>query len=342
MGAAAANILAVAAPRTVVLATQLVLLPVQTAMFLVALWSVETWMTAVFMLLVGIGNTVNMTSQRMLIHDAAGTLHAPAALKLEPVLSGIGSMVGSFGTGVVVDRLGSPTAFGILAALDGVCIVLTLRTSAPHHRHVVRAKGATSPRALAVIRASPGLTSMIGVTVVMNLCIFGYTSLVPKISEHFTTSAAVAGLLTAAAGLGQLAGGLVIASVPVCRRGVMLFAGSGVAIVGIMTFAVAPSPAFAFAALLVAGLGQSGFSAMQSVIAVDLPDNKVRSVALGAVSTAIGAMPLGMLLIGALSQWLGARGGVLFAASAGMTLLLVVATAFRLPGTRAAAGDSAL
>jgi predicted MFS family arabinose efflux permease len=122
----------------------------------------------------------------------------------------------------------------------------------------------------------------------------------------------------------------------------MLFAGSGVAIVGIMTFAVAPSPAFAFAALLVAGLGQSGFSAMQSVIAVDLPDNKVRSVALGAVSTAIGAMPLGMLLIGALSQWLGARGGVLFAASAGMTLLLVVATALRLPGTRAAAGDSAL
>jgi predicted MFS family arabinose efflux permease len=206
-----------------------------------------------------------------------------------------------------------------------------LRTTAPPHRRPVPVAGVRSPRALAVIRESPGLAAMIGVTLVMNLCIFGYTSLVPKISAHFTASAAVAGLLTAASGVGQLAGGLVIVSVPVPvhRRGLVLFAGSGLAVVGVWALTVAPSPGFAFAALLVAGLGQSGFSAMQSMIAVDLPQGAVRTVALGAVSTAVGALPLGMLLIGALSQGVGVRGGLMVAASIGMTLLLGLAVVFR-------------
>jgi len=334
LGAAATRSLATAAPRTVVLAAQLVLLPVQGAMcVLVALGRVETWTTAGFMLLVGLGNTVNMTSQRLLVHEAAGSRHAPAALKLEPVLSGIGWMVGSLGAGVLMDRHGSAAAFGILAVLDGVCVVLTVRTPVTPHRRPAPTEGGRSLRTLAVIRRSPGLASMIGVTLVMNLLVFGYTSLVPKLSQDFTASAAVAGLLAAAAGLGQLAGGLVIASVPVGRRGVVLFAGSGIAIVGVVAVALAGSPAVAFGCLLVAGLGQSGFSAMQSVIAVDLPHDQGRSVALGAVSTAVGAMPLGMLLTGALSQWLGVRHGLLVAAGTGMVLLVAVAAATRLRRT---------
>jgi predicted MFS family arabinose efflux permease len=332
LGTATANALAATPPRTVVLTTQLVLLPVQTAMAgFAALGSVRTWMTAVLMLLVGIGNAVNMTSQRMLVQDIAGARHAAAALKLEPVLSGIGVMVGSFGTGVIVERLGRPAAFGIIAALDAVCVVLMLLRTAPPHRRPEPVDGGRPPRALAVIRESPGLAAMIGVTLVMNLCIFGYTSLVPKLSEHFTASAAVAGLLTAAAGVGQLAGGLVIVSVPVParRRSLVLVAGSGVAIVGVWALTVAPSLAFAFAALLVAGLGQSGFAAMQSMIAVDLPQAAVRTVALGAVSTAVGVLPLGMLLIGVLSQGFGVRGGLMVAASIGMALLLGVAAACR-------------
>jgi predicted MFS family arabinose efflux permease len=329
LGAAATSILAVAAPRTTVLVTQLVLLPVQTALVvLVALDGLRTWMIAAAILVVGVGNAVNMTSQRMLVQDAAGVRHAAAALKLEPVLSGIGAMVGAAGTGVLVDHLGTTVALGAIAALDAACVVLTLRTRAPARRRKP-ADASVPPRVLRMIRDSPGLTSMIGVTLVMNLCVFGYTSLVPKMSEHFTASAAVAGLLAAASGLGQLSGGLVIAVVPVRRRSRVLFAGSGIAAVGVMTVAIAPTPALAFVSLLVAGLGQSGFSAMQSMIAVDLPDGTERTVALGAVSTAVGALPIGMLLIGALSEGLGVRGGLVVAAGAGLILLVVLAAAGR-------------
>jgi predicted MFS family arabinose efflux permease len=330
VGAVAASaVAAIATPRAVVLTMQLLLTPVQVLMFVaVELGRTHVWTTALFMLFVGMGNTVNMTSQRMLIHKTAGDSLAPTALTIEPLLSGVGAMAGSFGTGVLVDRFGSATAFGALALLGAVCAVLTARI--PRTRAALGAPpGSDGRRFGSFIRGGPILAAMIAVTVVMNLFLFGYTPLVPKIAERFTGSAAVAGLLTAAAGLGQVVGGVAIAAKTVRRRGVLLFVGSAAAIAGVLVFALSTSPSTAFVSLFVAGLGQAGFSAMQSVIAAEPPDPVVRAAALGVVSTAVGAMPLGMLLIGAMSEWLGARGGVLLAALLGLSMLTLVGAVWR-------------
>lgn len=331
-GALASHALAaIATPRTVVLTLQLALVPVQTLMCLaVALGSPPLWATALFMLAIGLGNTVNMTSQRMLIHDTVGDDLASTALTIEPLLSGVGAMVGSLATGLLVDHLGGAGALGTLAVLGALCAALTTRI--PHGRAAPVAamlNGTDPPRFRALVRHYPMLAAMIGVTVVMNLFIFGYTPLVPKIAESLTASASVIGLLAAAPGLGQLAGGVALATISTRRRGVLLFAGCGLTIAGLVAFAVSASPALAFGALFVTGVGQAGFSTMQSVMAVEPTEPAMRATALGAVSTAIGGMPLGMLMIGLVSESLGARGGVLVAAGLGLTTLAAVAVRWR-------------
>ena len=45
---------------------------------------------------------------------------------------------------------------------------------------------------------------MLAITVVMNLCMFGYIPLVPVVAEGFAASAVLAGALAAAPGLGRI------------------------------------------------------------------------------------------------------------------------------------------
>jgi hypothetical protein len=69
---------------------------------------------------------------------------------------------------------------------------------------------------------------------------------------------------------------------------------------------------------------------MQSVLAVEPPDPAVRLAVLGTVTTAVGAMPVGMVIIGGAAEWLGARGGVLLVNLIGLGVLAMVAVLARL------------
>ena len=321
---------ALATPRAVVLSLQAVHIPVHLLMFaVVSLGVLQTWMTALFVLLVGLGNTVNMTAQRMLILDKVGERLAPTALAVEPLLSGAGSMSGSFGAGLLVDWFGTAASFGALALLAVISFCITLRVP-PTPRRLPPGEGAAPRTGLGMLlRKYPGVAALLAVTIVMNLFVLGYATLVPKIAETFTQSAATAGLLASTTGLGQLTGGVAVAARAVRRRGLLLVAGSALCVAGVAVFAVSSQPAVAFCSLFVAGIGQAGFGAMQSVIAVEPSDPAERAAALGTVSMAVGANPLGLVLMGAFSEGLGARGGVLLATLTGFIMLGVVATIWR-------------
>lgn len=311
-----------APPRTVVLTMQIVTVVMQCLLFVAVLVDfTPPWATALFVAAMGLGNTVNMTSQRMLVHDHVGDELAHIALAVEPLLAGVGMMVGSAGAGVMLGWRGDPASFGSLILIGLACIVLTLRIPIETVEHDEDELPAFKTGMKELFAGHPTLPALLAVTIVMNLFVFGYLTLVPKMVEAFTVDPSLIGLLGAAAGMGQLVGGLVIAIWSVRRRSLLLFAGSTVAILGVLVFALSSSVAVSFIALFTAGVGQSGFSAMQSVMTVEVSDPAIRATALGTVTTAVGANPLGVVLIGAFSQGLGARGGVLLAALIGLALL---------------------
>jgi MFS family permease len=170
---------------------------------------------------------------------------------------------------------------------------------------------------------SPSLTSMLGITVVMNLFYFSFMPLVPVMAERFGASALSTGILGAAAGCGQLVTGIVLASRHVTRRGHVYVAGSAIALTGLGLFASAPALGVAFVALLFAGVGQAGFGSMQSVLVIESASRAERGAALGLLSTAIGAMPLGMLLVGFSAQSLGPPMALRVSSAVGLAALML-------------------
>jgi MFS family permease len=346
--------------RRIVLTTQLLLVPVSLAMFaIVQSGLVRVWMVYPYMICLGSGGVVNMTAQRALIYETVGARLAPRALTIETVGMASANVAGALCGGAAIEAIGTGSAFGLLATALCVSVVLLRTVPAPERgaelaptvtsRPTVIAPipvttlptttlptttlPSTAPPALTMrdqIRSgftllgrSPSLTSMLGVTVVMNLFYFSFMPLVPVMAERFGANALSTGILGAAAGCGQLVTGILLASRHVTRRGHVYVAGSAIALTGLGLFASAPALGVAFVALLFAGVGQAGFGSMQSVLVIESAGRAERGAALGLLSTAIGAMPLGMLLVGFSAQSLGPPVALRVSSTLGLAALLL-------------------
>jgi MFS family permease len=332
--------------RRIILTTQLILIPISIAMFaLVQSGQVRVWMVYPFMLCLGTGGVVNMTAQRAFIYETVGPRLAPRALTIETVGMASANVAGALCGGAAIEAIGTGAAYGLLAA--ALCAsVLLLRTVPPapsHHDHVpppltsrptviapIPVTSSLPPMSLreqvrsgfTLLDRSPPLTSMLGVTVVMNLFYFSFMPLVPVMAEGFGANAFFTGVLGAAAGCGQLVTGIVLASRRVTRRGHVYVLGSAISLAGLGIFALAPALGVALFALLFAGIGQAGFGSMQSVLVIESASRAERGAALGLLSTAIGAMPLGMLLVGFSAQSLGPPVALRVSSVAGLAALL--------------------
>jgi MFS family permease len=346
--------------RRIVLTTQLLLIPVSLAMFaIVQSGLVQVWMVYPYMICLGSGGVVNMTAQRALIYETVGARLAPRALTIETVGMASANVAGALCGGAAIEAIGTGSAFGLLATALCVSVVL-LRTVPAPKRGAETAPTVTSrPTIIAPIPVttppptpppattlpatalpaftmrdqirsgftlldrSPSLTSMLGITVVMNLFYFSFMPLVPVMAERFGAGALSTGILGAAAGCGQLVTGIVLASRHVTRRGHVYVAGSAIALTGLGLFASAPALGVAFVALLFAGVGQAGFGSMQSVLVIESASRAERGAALGLLSTAIGAMPLGMLLVGFSAQSLGPPVALRVSSAVGLAALML-------------------
>jgi MFS family permease len=178
---------------------------------------------------------------------------------------------------------------------------------------------------LRVLRRSRNLRLALAITVAMNSFVYGYISLVPLLVGRFDSSALVVSLLAAGDGLGQVCAGLVLMTLGIRRPGVVLAAGAIITSSSILVFSQASAPGPAFVALVFAGVGTSGLAATQTVAALKDAEADERGAVLGLVSTAIGAMPVGMLLIGSLAAVVPAESALALTAGIGLAVVLAVA-----------------
>jgi MFS family permease len=312
--------------RRLLLATQLTLIPISLLMFgLVQSGLVRVWMTFPFMFAVGIGGLLNMTAQRPLIYETVGDRLAPRALTIETTAQAAAGVVGTLVGGVLIEEVGIGASFAgmaILLCLSAALLRVVASPQAARAGSTPAVSLASQARASAeLVRRSRRLVAMLGVTVIQNVFYFSFTPLVPVVAKQFGASAVVAGALSAAAGCGQIAAGALLSSRHIKRRGLVFAGGAGVALVGLSVFASAPLLSIAFAALVVSGVGQAGFASMQSLLAIESAPVFERGAALGVLSTAIGSLPVGMVVIGLGAQALGARPALLVSSVTGSLAL---------------------
>ena len=141
------------------------------------------------------------------------------------------------------------------------------------------------------------------------------------------------GFMSGMDGMGSMIGAVVIAALGTMRyRGQIYIIGSLILGVGALLFSLAPTYVLALPALLFAGLGQSGFTTMQTTIATTASTPEMRGRAMGAVAMVIGSLPLGMLYMGGLAEWIGAPRAVTYSSIAFLGVVLL--TAATQPGIR--------
>lgn len=309
---------------------------------LVATDRIEVWMLYVFAVAVGLGQVVDMTNRRAMVNDVVGDRLFGNAMALEALSMATGNMLGSLTGGAVIDLLGESPAYGIVAGFYVVCFLLMRGVPAGPHDAVhhapgppVTAKPAAAVPAAAVLRAMRAdlgegmralpanrpFVSLLGVTAAMNLLFFSFMPMVPVLAKRFDVGPLLTGVLASGLGLGMLIGSAAMVAMNPGRRGLIYVAGSFAGMAFLVLFALLDVYVLALVALVLTGICAAGFSAVQSTLVMVINPPAMRGRAMGLLSMSIGALPFGMLTLGALAEWIGPNGAVVASAGAGMASL---------------------
>jgi len=277
----------------------------------------------IFMFIVGLGWVSDMTSRRALVFDLVGPERLDKAMAMEALSLSLGMVIGALVGGYAIDALGIASSYMVVGVLSLIGFAALVPVQAPPKR---RRTGSDSPIAdlragLAGLRRNSGLRSILGVTVIANMFQFSYFPIIPVIAEDLGAEPFFVGLLAAATGMGMMTGSLLFARNPPSQRGRVYIGGVATGLLFLLPFAFAASYALTFAALVCSGIGAGLFGATQSTLVMESVTEEMRGRALGLLSMAIGALPIGMYVLGEMAEQLGVTPAILVSAVAGLLSL---------------------
>jgi len=266
-------------------------------------------------------------ARRTALYALLGAPRVAQAVSLETVSMQVAKILGPLAAGLCLARLGPAACFALMAAVYGAGLVVSSglgrQLGGPGGPAPVSV--AASMRAgLRVAWSTPTVRAVLLVTIAMNTLFFPYQHMLPVFARDILAlGPAGLGALVAADGCGALLGALAIAS----RHGQLghrvLF---GSAVLAAPVLLVALSGArwlpLCVALLVVMGVAESGFAAMQSTLVLLSAPERARGGAMGILSACIGTQPLGTLAIGLLAGSFGAP--LAFAVNAAVALVVIV------------------
>lgn len=292
--------------------------------------AIEPWHVFIAILIQGSAKVLDDPSRRTAIFDLAGRERLASAMSLETINNNGGKIVGPLIGGVLIAFTGFTGSYIAILVLDVVSLLLMSRLRLPHRPLV----GETPLHVLRSLREGIGhsfsnrmVLGVLSMSLIMNALVFPIQYFIPVIaSDLLQVGPTLGGVLGAAEGIGNFLGGVILA----VRRNMWahgkVFA-FGALMVAIMITLVAWTPWFAvsFTLLVLGGLGQAGFSTMQSTILLLASEPEMRGRTMGSQGVVNG---LGHLIggteIGAIASAFTITLAIGLNAGAGIVLILLV------------------
>lgn len=291
----------------------------------------EYWHLTMVSLANGAAWALDWPTRRALLPDLVGRDHVVDAMVLENVLQSLTRLSGPLLAGLAMQHLGAGGTLWILCLIGGtgLLVLLGLRTDShsPEQTAGIRDALARTREGLRYVRGNSAILGTLIITVIMNAWAFPFQALLPVFARDVLGQGPFGlGLLGAANGAGAMVGLLLV---NLSRRSfghpVIFSTGSILACVGLVAFSLSSSMTLSLAALAIAGVGQAGFSIMQSSIILVEATDQMRSRAMGALVIAIGVGPLGRVQAGAMAAaWSAPVAVFCMAASGALATLAVV------------------
>ena len=281
-------------------------------------------------LLQGTAKVMDDPTRRAALFDLAGQDRIAHAMSLETITNNGGKILGPIAGGLLIQFYGFTGAFAVLVALDLVAAVLIFRMRLPEGS----AAAVRDTAFLQGIRSgidhcfsNKFVLGVLSISLVMNGMVLPLQYFIPVIAtDVLKVGPALGGVLGSAEGIGTFIGAIIIAT----RRN-YTFHGRyfviGALIVGIGVAAVAWSPWFLVSFLLLfgAGVGQAGFSTMQSTILLLSSPAEMRGRIMGSQGLVNGLGHLvGGVEIGAIAQAFSISLAIGINAGVGLVLMLPV------------------
>lgn len=295
--------------RRTVLVQLAVMVPLTTLMGVLALGdALQVWMIYLFMVAVGVGWVVDMTVRRAMIGDLVGPEHVNGAMALEMLSSAAGMAIGALVGGSVIQALGVGQAY--LVVVGGLLVALAVMArvpSTPSSRRGERPPPffATVAEGFRMLPTNLTLVSILGVTVLVDFFHFSFVPIVQVIGKRVDASPSAIGAISAATGIGMMIGSYWVAARQP-HRGRAYVYGSMASCVLLLGLAIVASYPIILVSALGAGVTMGLFGSTQIALAITSCTPEMRGRAMGLLSMAIGALPVGMYALGELAQALGA------------------------------------
>jgi len=303
---------------------------------------VEVWMVYGYMFIVGIGWITDMTSRRALIFDLVGSERLDNAMALESLSLSSGMVIGALVGGTAVQAVGVGPAYLFVAGFMALAFMALVRVTSPPRSQPP--SGRSPLRDLIdgcrLLRTHRGVVSILGVTALANFFLFAYFPIVPVVAKGLGAGPFRVGLLLAGTGIGMMTGSLLMARLRPFRRGLAYIIGVYGALAFLAVFALGTTYWVVFAAIVASGIGGGLFGSTQSALVMAEAPDEFRGRALGLLSMAIGALPVGMYVLGESAE----RFGVANALVANVVVGTVALTVWivRRPEVRAMTTDGNL
>jgi hypothetical protein len=279
---------------------------------------------------------LDFPARRTALYTILGAQRVAQAVSLETVSMQLAKIFGPLAAGACLAHVGPAACFGAIALVYGAAVLVSwpLRGRLGGHGSAPRASFVTSVRAgVRIAWARTTVRATLLATIAINVLFFPYQHMLPVFARDvLLVGPALLGALFAADGVGALTGALIIASHRSQFSHRALFAG---AIVAGPVLLVALSGSrwlgVCLALLVVMGIAESGFAAMQSTLVLLGSPEHARGGVMGILSACIGTGPFGILFIGMLTASLGVS--LAFTVNALLSLLVLVPLAVLLVRT---------
>ena len=266
------------------------------ALLIYDLEGLQSWHMFLVAFIQGTTKAIEDPSRRTGIFDIVGRERLVNAMSLDVIAQNVGKMIGPVVGGLLIEFSGYPAAyiFLIFVHLDNLWLISRVRIPEAGFRPTLPPIWRGAGDAFGFAWKTGALVGMLSITMVMNAWAFPLQQFIPAVgTDQLDVGETLVGILVAADSLGHLAGAAMIAS----TRGVLYhgryFAfGSIIVLLASAAYVWSPWYALAFALLLISGLGQAGFSTMQSSIMMLVSPPAMRGQMMGLLSFCIGVANL--------------------------------------------------
>jgi len=312
--------------RRLTLAALLGVMAVTSAALSALAWTgpLDIWLLALGAFVNGCGWATDNPLRRMIMGEAVGRDRMATAMALDVGAANASRMVGPTVGGLLLAGIGIEGAFLLSAILylTAIAATLAVRSRLPPTPGAGALLGRTW-EAIAIVFKDKRLAATMLVTVIYNVFAWPFTSMIPVIArDRLQLGPEGVGILTSFDGIGAFVGALALAMYLTPGWHARGYVG-GVAfyLLGVIAFALSPSPILAGAALLLTGLAGAAFSTLQATIVYLAAPTEMRSRVLGVLSVCIGTGPIGFLWLGWLAGRIGAADAMVITAALGLLAL---------------------